>query len=159
VERLVLIDAAALPQSFPIYVVLGRTPVFGDLGYALTSKAMAVRMLLSLMSWDPRTVRDTDVEEYAHEQRFTGTPQALHRMCVQLDAESTLEIPGRLRQIDKPTLIVWGAEDTVTPLHSGRRLHEEIAGSRFEIIAHAGHIPHIERSDLVNPLILDFLKD
>lgn len=64
----------------------------------------------------------------------------------------------RLRDIGRPTLIIWGAEDEVFPPQVGRDMASVIPGSTFELLPQAGHIPQWERSDLVNPLLLRFLQ-
>jgi pimeloyl-ACP methyl ester carboxylesterase len=64
----------------------------------------------------------------------------------------------RLGDIRKPTLIIWGAEDRVFPLQVGKDLQAAIPGSRFEAIPEAGHLPQWERPNLVNPILLRFLK-
>jgi pimeloyl-ACP methyl ester carboxylesterase len=64
----------------------------------------------------------------------------------------------RLGEVRQPTLILWGAEDKVFPPQVGRDLHETMAGSTFQLIPEAGHIPQWERPDVVNPLLLAFLR-
>lgn len=39
-----------------------------------------------------------------------------------------------------PVLLLWGAQDTVTPPALGERLRREISGAQFELIANAGHL-------------------
>jgi pimeloyl-ACP methyl ester carboxylesterase len=62
--------------------------------------------------------------------------------------------PGRVRA---PTLLVWGDEDRMVPLASGKRLQRAIAGSRLEIIPACGHMPHIERPDELMRVVRPFL--
>ena len=64
----------------------------------------------------------------------------------------------RLRDINRPTLVIWGAEDEVFPPQVGRDMASVIPGSTFELLPKAGHIPQWERPDLVNPLLLRFLQ-
>jgi pimeloyl-ACP methyl ester carboxylesterase len=44
-----------------------------------------------------------------------------------------------------PTMLMWGARDSVVPIGHGRRAHAAMPGSRFEIFPSAGHFPF--RSD------------
>lgn len=53
-------------------------------------------------------------------------------------------------------MIVHGADDIV-PLSSARYLHENIKGSRLEIIYDAGHLVMIEKPDEFNRAILRFV--
>jgi pimeloyl-ACP methyl ester carboxylesterase len=41
-----------------------------------------------------------------------------------------------------PTLIVWGDRDPMIPVEHGRSAHRAMPGSRLEIFAGAGHLPH-----------------
>ena len=43
-----------------------------------------------------------------------------------------------------PTLIVWGGRDHTIPVSHGRRAHEAIPDSRFELLPRAAHFPHLE---------------
>jgi pimeloyl-ACP methyl ester carboxylesterase len=40
-----------------------------------------------------------------------------------------------------PTMLMWGARDSVVPIGHGRRAHAAMPGSRFEIFPDAGHFP------------------
>ena len=40
-----------------------------------------------------------------------------------------------------PTMLMWGARDSVVPIGHGRRAHAAMPGSRFEIFPNAGHFP------------------
>lgn len=48
-----------------------------------------------------------------------------------------------LQKITVPTSILWGANDTVTPPHQGKIMHESIAGSTFELYPGWTHAPYI----------------
>jgi pimeloyl-ACP methyl ester carboxylesterase len=53
--------------------------------------------------------------------------------------------------------VVWGEEDRlVAPVYAGE-FAERLAGARVEIVPGAGHVPQLERLDVVGPLVLEFL--
>jgi len=56
-----------------------------------------------------------------------------------------------------PTMIVWGDRDAVIPVSHAHIAHELIPGSRLEIIEGAGHFLPIERPELLDRLLRDFL--
>jgi pimeloyl-ACP methyl ester carboxylesterase len=64
----------------------------------------------------------------------------------------------RLGEVRQPVLIIWGDKDAVFPPQVGRDLQKSIPGSALEVIPDAGHLPQWERPELVNPLILKFLR-
>jgi 3-oxoadipate enol-lactonase len=62
-----------------------------------------------------------------------------------------------LATIDVPTLVVVGDEDAITPPKEARAMHEQIRGSRLEIIPGAGHLSNIERPAAFNAALSDFV--
>ena len=56
-----------------------------------------------------------------------------------------------------PTLIVWGARDSLIPMRHGVAAHEAIAGSRFVVFEEAGHFPHCESPERFVETLVDFI--
>lgn len=52
---------------------------------------------------------------------------------------------GRLK--DLPTLLVWGEQDAVVPVSTGKAYEQAIQGARLEIISGSGHHPEIEKTE------------
>lgn len=61
--------------------------------------------------------------------------------------------------IKQPTLIVWGEEDTVTPLSDGIHLHEEILHSRLVVLKDCGHVPMEEKPLIFAELVSAFCRE
>jgi pimeloyl-ACP methyl ester carboxylesterase len=57
-----------------------------------------------------------------------------------------------------PTLIIWGDRDAVIPVSHGHVAHELIPGSRLEVVEGAGHFLPIERPELLDRLLRDFMS-
>ncbi len=69
-------------------------------------------------------------------------------------------VASLLPQISQPTLLIWGANDRVISDTVGSiRASEQILKVRQVVIPKCGHAPQIEKSRLVNQLILRFLRD
>ena len=65
----------------------------------------------------------------------------------------------RLRRIDVPTLLLWGAEDHfVTPGYYGAAYQAAIPGARLGTIEGAGHFPHLERPEAFAERVAEFLR-
>jgi len=58
----------------------------------------------------------------------------------------------------RPTLIVWGALDTVIPVAHAHSAHEAIRGSRLEIFEQSRHFPHQDEPVRFANVLLDFLS-
>ena len=62
-----------------------------------------------------------------------------------------------LRTIDLPTLVVGGAEDSITPPDVLRAMSAAIPNSRIEILEHGGHLSPLERPAAFNHVVTEFL--
>lgn len=49
-----------------------------------------------------------------------------------------------LNHLEQETLIIWGQNDTTTPLKIGKKMSKNIKNSGFVVIPNAAHYPHIE---------------
>jgi pimeloyl-ACP methyl ester carboxylesterase len=144
VEALVLVATAAkfnVPSDLVAglkAVTMGRAPQsFTTDGYS--PKTISGNFDVIRAGWmeqiktDPR-VRYTDV-----------------LACTAVDLRETI---GR---IDKPTLILAGADDQVTTVADAELIKSKIRGAQLEVIADAGHLIPFERPAEVNAAIEKFL--
>ncbi len=63
-----------------------------------------------------------------------------------------------LKNIDVPTLLLFGDQDPLTPPTVAAYMMEHIAGAELAMIEGAGHMPYIEKPDAFNDAALSFLK-
>ncbi len=68
-------------------------------------------------------------------------------------------IQSRLGDIQSPTLILWGDQDSWFPASHGKKLHEHLPNSRLQIISNCYHDASTGAFAVVNREILGFLKD
>lgn len=86
-------------------------------------------------------------------------------LAAQLDAHNqahTATALDGLRHFERPTMIVWGAEDVHFPPRWGRRLHADIPGTgqrpeRLVILPAAGHLLMEEQPAQLAGLLAEFL--
>jgi pimeloyl-ACP methyl ester carboxylesterase len=64
---------------------------------------------------------------------------------------------ARVNQIRKPTLILCGAEDKMTPPRYSQFLAEQIPGAELEVISEAGHMVQLEQPRRVSEAIQGFI--
>ena len=60
-------------------------------------------------------------------------------------------------KLDLPVHLIWGTEDTVTPLAQGEMLRDIIPGAKLTILTEVGHIPHLEAPEEFNEALLGAL--
>jgi 3-oxoadipate enol-lactonase len=74
---------------------------------------------------------------------------------------AALRFDGRrdLARIRVPALVVAGAEDATVHLAAKKALADGIPGARFEVVPNSGHATPVDRPDVFNDLLVDFLSD
>lgn len=78
--------------------------------------------------------------------------------AAQYEASVIPDRTERLRGIDRPCLVMAFAEDLVAPPAMCREVAEAIPGSRYVEIPDCGHFGFLERADVVNAAVTDFLS-
>ena len=74
-----------------------------------------------------------------------------------LEALADYPLDEELPKIGCPTLIVWGAHDTLVPVKDATRMQELIPGARREVFERTGHVAMLERPERFNRLLREFL--
>ncbi|MET7797218.1 alpha/beta fold hydrolase [Streptomyces decoyicus] len=155
-ERLALVDPVALaPWGSPTYRLLGAHPeVFRQLPPALHQAL--VREYVSSASHPGLhpAVLDRLVEPWC-------TPEgqsAFYRQIAQNDRRFTDEIQARYGEIELPTLICWGAQDTWIPVAKGHELAYHIPGSRLHVIEGAGHLVQEDAPAELTAALAEFVR-
>ena len=67
------------------------------------------------------------------------------------------DLSSSAEKIIIPTLLIWGSNDTQTPLSEGKKLSYIIRGSELKILEKAGHFVHKEQPHVIAKLIQEFL--
>jgi pimeloyl-ACP methyl ester carboxylesterase len=62
-----------------------------------------------------------------------------------------------LHRITVPTFVVWGREDKIMPSAYAKVWGERVPNVRVEIIPECGHLPQVEKADVVAEKVLGFL--
>ncbi|ARJ37654.1 alpha/beta hydrolase [Sporosarcina sp. P18a] len=58
-----------------------------------------------------------------------------------------------------PTLVICGEEDQVTPVSESEIIVERLKDGRLKTIADAGHLSYLEKPEVFNKYVLDFLRE
>jgi pimeloyl-ACP methyl ester carboxylesterase len=90
---------------------------------------------------DPSRVTEELVDRYYELTLREGNRAALAQRFA---AGRWAEDPGRIRQLQLPTLVLWGERDRLIPLHYGEQFHRDIAGSELVVLPALGHVPQEE---------------
>ena len=79
--------------------------------------------------------------------------RALDRALTGRDTTDSL-----LPALKMPVLIVWGAEDKITPLSQGEKIHQLVTQSQLEVFAGCGHLAPGQCAAQIGPKVVEFEK-
>lgn len=129
VDRVVLVDSAGLP-------------------FARGYRRHVLNLLRALRYVSPRFVPVSLFDT------LRAGPHTIWRGVRQVLASDLTE---KLERVQAPTLVVWGAGDTLIPVETGERLSGHLRNGRFVRMERTGHNPMWERPEAFNRLVLEFL--
>ncbi len=154
VRSLTLISAWVYEEQIPPFFIWSRAPGVGEALFALFYKERADdRMALSFYDPEPFThprVMDTV-------RTALNRPGAVAAALAAARGQRFTEQERRYRQIDKPALLIWGAQDRISRVQVGQRLVGELRNARLAVIERCGHIPMLEQPRQVLRAIREFL--
>ncbi|CAM6098999.1 unnamed protein product [Calypogeia fissa] len=67
-------------------------------------------------------------------------------------------VTSRVPEIQQETLVIWGEKDKILPQEDAKRFEKEIPRAQLHYVKESGHIPHVEKPDIVADLILNFIN-
>ncbi len=144
VAGLVLVDPALRSGGPPAWVrALYNTPQGTRLGPYLMRPfgEDAGLELLRRAYADPSRLTDADIAGYRRPLQADNWDSALWEIT---KANRPEDLFPRLGELEVPTLIISGAEDSVVPLEQSERAAENITGAEFKVLTDCGHLPQEE---------------
>jgi pimeloyl-ACP methyl ester carboxylesterase len=115
-----------------------------------------VREKMQEIFYDPALVTPEWVEEI---RVLVTTRASAQRVLYFARAAKRDRLEGRLPDIRVPTLLVWGAEDRVTPPEVAQQFHALIPDSTLVFLRRCGHVPMLERPDAFNAAVRGWLQE
>jgi pimeloyl-ACP methyl ester carboxylesterase len=166
VSHLILVDSVAY-DYWPVFEVrrmqrwLKVPPAVWAWNLALRiDRIKVVKFMFRKLVFNQAVLSNEVMEEYS--RTIGADPESrerFRRFVLAGDGQYTLAAAPLLARFDRPTMIVWGAEDKVLPVSWGERLYREIPGARrFELVPGAGHLVPEEKPEVLGRLIIDFLN-
>ena len=148
VDKLVLVDAAgyAPPKDFDTRVLFGLNPTTRD----------GVKRLIAMVYYNKAFLNDATVDQILAARLAAGDGFTIKSITESIIRGEDL-LDDVVKTIKRPTLIVWGRQDGLTPLPAGERFNKDIAGSKLVVIDQCGHVPNAEKPGEFNAALLQFL--
>lgn len=147
VRALVLIDSVGQPEpgasDAPLAFRIARMPLIKDLATMITPRGLIADSLPGAFA-DLRFADEKAIDLYWELLRYPGNRAAtIERFATPPDNAT----PAELARLTMPVLILWGGEDNLISVSSGRWLARHIPGSRLIVYPGVGHIPMEEAAD------------
>jgi pimeloyl-ACP methyl ester carboxylesterase len=140
VRRLCLIDPSGYHPPHARMAALMRLPMIGELLMALHTRPARF----------PEVIRE--------HMRFAGHRRALLSTIRHGPFGDVSDVYERVGAQSRPTMLIWGREDEAIPLETSGLIRKAIPHVEFHAIDDAGHKPQCDRPEVVNPLLVEFLR-
>jgi pimeloyl-ACP methyl ester carboxylesterase len=154
VTKIALYDAWVYEDQLPTFFHWARADGVGEMLFGLYYKERADERM-ALAFFDKKIVTEQLVEDVDAALQRPGTVAAA---LAAVRGQRYAEVETKYRTIDKPTLLLWGREDLVTPIKFGERLSRELPNSKLVVYPRCGHFPMIEAKDASNHDLIAFLN-
>jgi len=146
VNQLVLVDAAG---------VWGNTKQLPIDLHVSTHAHM--REIMELIFYDKELATDALIDLAYQQHLERGDGYTIDRVLQNLrDGREFLD--DKIAALQVPTLVVWGEQDEMIPVATGRLMHRLISGSRLQVIPRCGHLPAFEKPAEFTNCVLNFLR-
>jgi pimeloyl-ACP methyl ester carboxylesterase len=157
VRRIVLIDPSGVgPGALGALRGISFLPGISAAFICVTRSAYLLDRIAGSF-YDP-----TPVRAFRHQYRvqmeyrgFAGAAASAMRHGMLGTFASTY---ARLAVLQKEILLIWGEEDATIPFARSRELLQLLPQAEFFPVPRSGHVPHLERPDVVHPRLLEFLN-
>jgi len=154
ITKLALYDAWVYEDQLPTFFHWARADGVGEMLFGLYYKERSDEKM-AMAFFDKKWVTEKFVEEVENALERPGTVAAA---LAAVRGQRYTDVEQKYKTIDKPTLLIWGREDVVTPLKYGERLSRDLPGARLVVYPRCGHFPMIEARDASNRELVAFLN-
>jgi pimeloyl-ACP methyl ester carboxylesterase len=101
---------------------------------------------------------DEDVEEYVRPFRGGGGAERFVRVAASFVGEGLEELEPRLKDLEIPTLVLWGEEDEFVDAAVAERLADVLPRASVALLPGCGHFLLEDAFETVAPLIFQWLR-
>jgi pimeloyl-ACP methyl ester carboxylesterase len=157
VDKLVLIDPVGIkPLTLSPMLKALKLPLLAEAVLSLVGNDTLIQRA-SKDLFDPEFVKHFK-SKYEVQMQLKGFRRAILSTLRNNMLGSFMEAYQQLGKMDKDILLFWGRNDLTVPFEHSRDLCAALPDVQFHIIENCGHIPHYEKPEEVNPILLEFLR-
>ena len=157
VKSLTLIDpSGARPISLTPLLKLAKIPIVAETIFGWMGTEGMVRAA-GKDFYDPNLVEHF-IGKYKIQMQYKGFKRALLSSIRNNMLDSCVNTYEQVGKLDIPIQLFWGRNDGTVAFEHSNDLRAAMPKAEFHVIENCGHIPHYEKPDEVNPILLEFLN-
>ena len=146
------------PEKIKTLILTGSSGLFenamGD-SYPKRGDYEYIRAKTAETFYDPAVATKELVDEVF--EITNSIPKVMRIIAIAKSAQRN-NMAKDIVRIDKPTLLIWGLNDTITPPHVGHEFNSLIKHSELQFIDHCCHAPMMERPVEFNEIVTEWLN-
>lgn len=144
IERIVLMDSAGIvpPKSLRQRFKIQQ--------YKMLKKFLNLKVIYALF---PEVIDDWRSRQGSADYR-AASPMMRQCLVKAVNEDLTELLPA----IQQETLLIWGEQDTATPLSDGKLMEQRIPHAGLAVLPQAGHFPFVEQPALFRSILRSYFK-
>lgn len=143
INKIVLIDSAGIKpkRSINYYIKIYTYKI--------------VKKILKLFPKNLERIREKVLNKFGSAD-YKASPEILRKTMNIIINENQKEI---MKNINVPTLMIWGDKDTATPLNDAKQMEKLIPNSGIAVLEGTGHFSYLEKLPQCCIILDEFLKN
>jgi pimeloyl-ACP methyl ester carboxylesterase len=154
ISRVALIDPLFFTPSVSPFQRVVLAPGLGEIVFRLRGESLLVEG--QILDFFDSSSAGEFLPVY---RRSIAVPGVVRSILASYRSVPRWDIEGEfdsLAATEHPLLLVWGREDRTVPFCRHEELAAKIARARLVVVEGAGHVPHWEMPESVNPRLVEF---
>lgn len=156
IKKIVLIDPAGLPLDLPLIGKIMKFPILGEYLFSVFGDSNFEKGFYENF-YNPSGMDFLKI--YLIEQmKYRGYKRAILSTLRNFPMSELENSYEKLAKTDIPILLIWGKEDRVIPFELSKKVLSIIPRTKLLAVEKCGHTPQLEKPELVNPALQEYLK-
>lgn len=158
VKKMILVDAGGYPmksKSVPIAFQLARISVISSLFKYVTPRSIIEKSIYNVYVQDEK-ITDKLIDRYYDLALRTGNRGAFIDRMKSMNTQDRKYLA--IKNINIPTLIIWGEGDGLIPLEVAQQFHQDLPKDTLIIFKNLGHTPMEEDPETTVNAVKKFLE-
>ena len=157
--HIALIFVKEHPEKVDTLILTGSSGLFEESmgnSYPKRSNKDYIRNKTEEVFYDPKVATDELVDKVFE---IANNRTSILKLLGYAKSAIRHNMANDIPNVTKPTCLIWGAEDKVTPPHVAEEFHNLLPNSELNWIPLCGHAPMWEHPKRFSEIVLQFLKD